>query len=412
MLMTGIAFQSYAQSEWIVQNNPDTTQETYFSSIFFVNDTLGYLGGSFDYLYKTCDGGKTWKKIFLLRDWMSSFNPYDQYFFNPDTGFVVAEYRMPTMNRIGVVFRTLDGGVHWDYHDFGMYYGSKIPQSIFFVNNQIGWIVGTDLFVKTTDMGANWFSPDENNQLFGQDVFFVNPDTGWVAGGQLLRTVDGGNSWAVQMDETQGDFLSLQFLDSKTGWLVGVGGQIFKTDNGGLSWEHQKTFTNENFHKVRFTDPQNGWIVSDTSIYHTTNAGNSWDISLSDSYSWINDVFFVNPDLGWAVGYNRIFKYDKKTKIDQTTYSTTNGDNNVALGCFPNPFNNTAVIRLALSKSSRVTISIYDLTGRLVDLIVDGNYTIGRHDFRWNRDRLPSGIYLCRAKIDHFFKTIKLIHQK
>jgi len=69
----------------------------------------------------------------------------------------------------------------------------------------------------------------------------------------------------------------------------------------------------------------------------------------------------------------------------------------------PNPFNPSTALTLDLPRDGRVSLRVYDLTGRLVrDLSPAGVLTAGRRVFRWDgRDAdgraLPSGSYLCRA---------------
>lgn len=63
---------------------------------------------------------------------------------------------------------------------------------------------------------------------------------------------------------------------------------------------------------------------------------------------------------------------------------------------FPNPFNAVTNISYELPSNSEVMIEIFDITGRRVDTILPGNQKAGKHDLRWNADRLTSGIYFYR----------------
>jgi len=67
----------------------------------------------------------------------------------------------------------------------------------------------------------------------------------------------------------------------------------------------------------------------------------------------------------------------------------------------PNPFNPSTSIGFYLPKSVRVRLEIYDVNGRLVDVLADGNMPAGEHSVEWNgRDRMganiSSGVYFYR----------------
>lgn len=63
---------------------------------------------------------------------------------------------------------------------------------------------------------------------------------------------------------------------------------------------------------------------------------------------------------------------------------------------YPNPFNPMTTIRFTLSQDEKVLLSIYDLNGRLVETLVDGNRAAGMHDVTFDASHLASGIYLSR----------------
>jgi streptogramin lyase len=66
---------------------------------------------------------------------------------------------------------------------------------------------------------------------------------------------------------------------------------------------------------------------------------------------------------------------------------------------FPNPFNPTTEIRFDLKKNADLKLSIFDIRGRLVSVLVNMNMKAGSHQITWNgRDRqgrlMPSGVYI------------------
>lgn len=69
---------------------------------------------------------------------------------------------------------------------------------------------------------------------------FVDADHGWAVGhdATILRTLDGGRNWTLQMFEPalEKPFLDVLFLDVRTGFAVGAYGLFYRTEDGGSTW--------------------------------------------------------------------------------------------------------------------------------------------------------------------------------
>ena len=66
------------------------------------------------------------------------------------------------------------------------------------------------------------------------------------------------------------------------------------------------------------------------------------------------------------------------------------------VGAYPNPFNPSTNLSLSVMESSAATIMAYDITGRVVDVVFDGNLQAGMSTVTWNASSLPSGIYIVK----------------
>jgi hypothetical protein len=75
----------------------------------------------------------------------------------------------------------------------------------------------------------------------------------------------------------------------------------------------------------------------------------------------------------------------------------------------PNPFHNSTLISYSLPAISGATLSIYDITGRLVETLVDETQQPGIHQVRWNRKENPSGVYFYRLSAGEFVSTKKMV---
>ena len=60
---------------------------------------------------------------------------------------------------------------------------------------------------------------------------------------------------------------------------------------------------------------------------------------------------------------------------------------------YPNPFNPITTIQFSIPELSRVTVSIYDLQGRLIETLVDEKLSPGNHIVQWDAEGFSSGIY-------------------
>ena len=63
---------------------------------------------------------------------------------------------------------------------------------------------------------------------------------------------------------------------------------------------------------------------------------------------------------------------------------------------YPNPFNPVTTVNYSLSISGFVNLSIYNIRGELVSIIVNEFQRPGKYRTNWNADNIASGIYFYR----------------
>ncbi len=63
---------------------------------------------------------------------------------------------------------------------------------------------------------------------------------------------------------------------------------------------------------------------------------------------------------------------------------------------FPNPFNNNTTIAYTLTTNAEISIEAYDINGRKVADLMDGNQRSGQHEVKWNTADLAAGVYIVK----------------
>jgi hypothetical protein len=77
---------------------------------------------------------------------------------------------------------------------------------------------------------------------------------------------------------------------------------------------------------------------------------------------------------------------------------------------YPNPFNPTTTIGYTLAKNSKVLLKVYDLLGREVATLVNGEMKGGvLHKVSFDGSRFVSGIYFYRLQAGNYIETRKLV---
>jgi hypothetical protein len=76
---------------------------------------------------------------------------------------------------------------------------------------------------------------------------------------------------------------------------------------------------------------------------------------------------------------------------------------------YPNPFNPMTTIRFSVGTRHATSLRVYDITGRMVEMLVNKKLTAGEHKIVWNADEYASGVYFVKLMNGQFQTTQKLI---
>lgn len=76
---------------------------------------------------------------------------------------------------------------------------------------------------------------------------------------------------------------------------------------------------------------------------------------------------------------------------------------------YPNPFNPSTKIRFSLPQSADVKLTVFDITGKVVAELANGNFNAGTYEADWNAAMLSSGTYFYRLTAGRYTETKKMI---
>ncbi|UCC78595.1 MAG: T9SS type A sorting domain-containing protein [Candidatus Zixiibacteriota bacterium] len=116
-----------------------------------------------------------------------------------------------------------------------------------------------------------------------------------------------------------------------------------------------------------------------------------------------SSIGVILDDIGWLVGEMTGIEDSDPRLPDRLTLSQN----------YPNPFNPQTTMSFGLPQKSTVALDIYDLLGRKVTRLVDGDMEAGQHVITWNGkdsngNSVSSGIYFYRLITDYGVKQAKM----
>ena len=79
---------------------------------------------------------------------------------------------------------------------------------------------------------------------------------------------------------------------------------------------------------------------------------------------------------------------------------------------YPNPFNPSTTIMFDLPEASKVRLVVYDMLGREVAVLADGERPAGHYSLRFDAGKLSSGMYIYRLQTNNYTQTKKLMLMK
>jgi hypothetical protein len=111
----------------------------------------------------------------------------------------------------------------------------------------------------------------------------------------------------------------------------------------------------------------------------------------------------------WYPGITTSIMEDKETEIIEPNLLVTK-----LFKAKPNPFRTQTEIRYSLSSTEKVSLCIYDISGRTVKTLVHGKINPGIYSINWNGknergQQVSAGVYFYQLKTKDYTKTNKIL---
>jgi len=398
---------SYSQQGWLQQQS-GTTNYLYWT--YFNNVGTGWTVGQANTLLKTTNYGTNW---FAQNPGAPGFI-YSIFFIDGSTGWLVGQS--------GTIRKTTDAGSSWIPQTSG--FPSNYLYSITFTDASFGYITGSGgLILKTIDGGNNWVqiqSGVTNTLSCVCFPFSATGSTGYAVGGTategiVLKTSSFGSVWTSQTLGSNWLF-GVYFVSVSDGWTVGFNGVIYATANGGANWTGQSSGTTQRLVAVHFPSANTGYSVGYMgTIIKTTNGGLNWFTQTSPSANNLWGVYFIDNLTGWAAGWSGTILHTTNGGVTyiQKTGSEVPGDF-ILYQNYPNPFNPGTIIKFSVPASSgvnnlNVKLVIYDIAGKEISTLVNGELNPGNYNVQWDGSNFPSGIYFYRLSAGEINLNKKMV---
>ena len=286
-------------------------EDAELTDVCFVDPERGWAAGDRGVIWRTSDGGRHWE----LQASGVDCRLESIYFTDSENGWAAGGSFQPYSQATqGVLLRTRDGGRTW-VQDKGLLL-PKLKRVQFF-NDNLGWALGetSSLFpsgVFVTDDGGRTWAPLSG--VFAQGWLagdFVDPHSGAIAGraGLVAAVRRRGLQEARSPPFGLRGLQRMKLAAPASGWLIGDGGIVLTTGDLGLSWQAPEgdpiDAAGRDFDwRALEVRGQRVWIAGSpgTKMLHSEDGGRSWQMQSTGQHAPLRSIAFVDNLHGWAVG--------------------------------------------------------------------------------------------------------------
>ena len=121
-----------------------------------------------------------------------------------------------------------------------------------------------------------------------------------------------------------------------------------------------------------------------------------------------NDVYYCSNEYGSSLGYFHRISADSSLSKQNNAIATEISN----LQNYPNPFAATTTLEFEVSKSTKLTIDVYNHLGEKINRLYSGISQPGVFTINFDGSEYENGLYFYRVSSDSFTKTGKMVIRK
>jgi len=283
---------------------------------------------------------------------------------------------------IGYIHRSADNGSTWEAIPLPDYDSNYAVEHIHF-NTQGHVFLGTiNGIYRSTDVGASW--DQVNDGLNGVQVYSM--------------TID--------------DQDHIYILTTQPGLFDGY----YRSMDNGRTWEALDWVQDINYALDIVAVDGHIYAINDQNIFITIDEGQTWSeltngLSEEETFNLGADLELTSSGYLYAAG-----RYVHRSS--QPVFSPTMDIKPINVPkifsfklfpAYPNPFNPTTTIQFSVETHRNASLQIFDITGQLVETLVNGQIGSGFHEIKWNAGGFASGVYFVRLQNGNHLINQKLL---
>lgn len=360
------------------------------TALFATGDTL--FAGGLNRIYYTFDGGDTWDSTAIV--------PMEE---EQIAALQYSKGRLYVGTEFDGVFSSGNGGQTWQADNTGLSGLGATNISSFAIRGDSLYVgtYGAGVFVKKISDNSHW-SAYKTGIFWGNVESVTNIDGKLYAGAGGNATVFThaypGHTW-MEVPFAVFDGLSNSFLGVvKQGNVLLAAGNLglYRSEDDGANW----TFYNPG---TGYLGAANFALDGDRVITNLAKPVGFSFIKFSDNQGqgWQNFEPTITGSYGFEIIFFKGKLYSARDnglwRIALTTSIEDPGGELPVLGQnFPNPFSGSTTISVMLPRQTWLELSILNDAGAYIRTIWCGEKPAGSHQFEFQSDNLPPGIYVAR----------------
>jgi photosystem II stability/assembly factor-like uncharacterized protein len=194
-------------------------------------------------------------------------------------------------------------------------------------------------------------------------------------------------------------------------------GHVYETTNAGTTW----TDITSNLPDLPTNDvvidplyPSHIYVGTDLGAFRSLDGGGTWEPFNNGLPNAYIDDMMIHEDGRvlrvathgrgmWEVELTDVIAVDPSQIRPEPLHISR---------LFPNPLSGPTNFRFALRERADVRLAVYDVQGRLVDVLAEGEFAPGTHEAMWDVGNAAEGVYFLRLEGNGYSTARKLVVQK